>query len=80
VNDSETSTEKLVEIANATLVSRFMVRQGQHGLMVWDRQAKGPATFNGRLAIGLSEDKAADIKNQLTHFYAPDMRSSFRDR
>jgi hypothetical protein len=55
----------------APVVGRFMVRQGQHGLMVWDRQAKGPATINGRLAIGLTDEQAADIKTELANFYKP---------
>jgi hypothetical protein len=44
---------------------RFLVRLGSTGLMVWDREAKGPATIDGRLAIGLTEDQAAEIKAQI---------------
>ena len=47
---------------------RFMIRQGAQGLMVWDRQRKGPALYNGHLAIGLSEFQANQIKAELmTH-------------
>jgi hypothetical protein len=70
VNDSETATKKLVEIANAAPVGRFMIRQGQDGLMVWDREAKGPAKIDGRRAICLTEQQAADIKTELMEFYA----------
>jgi hypothetical protein len=48
---------------------RFIVRQGTRGLMVWDRQRKGPAMYNGHLAIGLTEFQANQIKDQLTKYY-----------
>jgi hypothetical protein len=35
--------------------------------MVWDREAKGPATFNGHRAAGLTEWQANEIKNELTN-------------
>jgi hypothetical protein len=44
---------------------RFLVRQGTRGFMVWDRDRKGPAMFDGYLAIGLSEWQANQIKEQL---------------
>jgi hypothetical protein len=34
--------------------------------MVWDRHTKGPAMLDGRLAIGLTEDEAREIKDVLT--------------
>jgi hypothetical protein len=37
--------------------------------MVWDRQTKGPAELYGRLAVGLTEADARDIKNVLTKHY-----------
>jgi hypothetical protein len=49
---------------------RFMIRQGAKGLMVWDRQRKGPAMYNGQQAIGLTEYQANEIKLQLSRFYA----------
>jgi hypothetical protein len=49
---------------------RFTIRRGTRGLMVWDRQRKGPAMYNGRQAIGLSEWQANQIKDQLTRYYA----------
>jgi hypothetical protein len=48
-----------------------MIRQGQDGLMVWDREAKGPAKIDGRRAVNLTEEQATDIKTELTQFYAP---------
>jgi hypothetical protein len=71
MNDSETVPKKLDDIANAVPVGRFMMRQGLRGLMVWDREAKGPAKIDGRQAVGLSEQQAGDIKIELTQFYAP---------
>jgi hypothetical protein len=38
--------------------------------MVWDRQRKGPAMYNGGQAIGLTEFQANQIKDQLTSYYA----------
>ena len=49
---------------------RFIVRQGTRDLMVWDRQRKGPAMYNGGQAIGLTEFQANQIKDQLTSYYA----------
>jgi hypothetical protein len=49
---------------------RFIVRQGTRDLMVWDRERKGPAMFNGHHATGLIEWQAKQIKDQLTRYYA----------
>jgi hypothetical protein len=38
--------------------------------MVWDRQRKGPAMYNGHQAIGLTEFQANEIKVQLTRYHA----------
>ena len=52
-------------------IPRFCVRQGStKGLMVWDREKRRPAMFNGHAAIGLTEWQANEIKTQLTRFYA----------
>ena len=37
--------------------------------MVWDRLTKGPAMLDGRLAIGLAEGEAREIKDVLTRIY-----------
>jgi hypothetical protein len=34
--------------------------------MVWDRQTNGLAKFQGRRVIGLPENRAWDIKDELT--------------
>jgi hypothetical protein len=34
--------------------------------MVWDRHSKGPAKFQGRRAIVLTEERALEIKEELT--------------
>jgi hypothetical protein len=48
---------------------RFIVRQGTRGFMVWDRDRKGPAIFNGHEAIGLTEGQANQIRDQLTKYH-----------
>ena len=49
---------------------RFLVRRGARGdWMVWDRHTKGPAMLDDRLAIGLAEDGAREIKDVLTRIY-----------
>jgi hypothetical protein len=49
---------------------RFVVRRGAwRDWMVWDRHTKGPAKLDGRLAIGLAEDDAREIKDVLTRIY-----------
>jgi hypothetical protein len=45
---------------------RFIVRQGARDFMVWDRERKGPALFDGHQATGLSAWQAKQIKDQLT--------------
>jgi hypothetical protein len=37
--------------------------------MVWDRQTKGPAMFQGRLLTGLAEDNALEVLNSLNFLY-----------
>jgi hypothetical protein len=37
--------------------------------MVWDRHTKGPAKLEGRLAAGLTEEDAREIKDVLTKIY-----------
>jgi hypothetical protein len=49
---------------------RFVVRRGAwRDWMVLDRHTKGPAMLDGRLAIGLAEDDAKEIKDVLTKQY-----------
>jgi hypothetical protein len=42
--------------------SRFLVRQGGNGWMVYDRQRKGPAMLGASLAVNLMKEQADDIK------------------
>jgi hypothetical protein len=37
--------------------------------MVWDRHTKGPAMLDARLAVGLAEDDAREIRDVLTRIY-----------
>jgi len=54
-------------VTNELLLPRYVIRRGTRGFMVWDREAKGPATFNGYRAVGLTEWQANEIKNELTN-------------
>jgi hypothetical protein len=40
-------------------------RSASRGVMVWDRERKGPAMFNGQPAIGLTDAQAVEIKIEL---------------
>jgi hypothetical protein len=48
--------------------SRFLVRKGARPdeWMVWDRQTRGPAIFERRHAVGLSEEQARQLLARLT--------------
>jgi hypothetical protein len=39
------------------------------GWMVWDRHIKGPAKYLGNPAVGLAEEQARTIKDELTKRY-----------
>ena len=50
-----------------TELTRYLVRKGSTGWMVWDRHARAPARLEeGRPAIGLTEEQAREIKDKLT--------------
>jgi hypothetical protein len=42
--------------------SRFLVRQGSNGWMVYDRQRKGPALVGTDLAVNLTKEQANDVE------------------
>ena len=46
--------------------SRFLVRQGTKGWMVYDRQRRGPAMVGTREAVNLTKDQASRIERMLT--------------
>jgi hypothetical protein len=46
--------------------SRFLVRQGGKGWMVYDRHRKGPAMVGTRLAVNLTKEQADHIERTLT--------------
>ena len=47
-------------------VSRYLVRMGSKGWMVWDRQRREPARLEGgRPVIELSEERAREIRDEL---------------
>ena len=45
--------------------SRFLVRQGSNGWMVYDRQRRGPALIGTGLAVNLTREQAEHIERTL---------------
>jgi hypothetical protein len=56
-------------MSQEVFLPRFMVRQGTQDFMVWDRELKRPAVYNGHPAIGVTEWQANEIRIQLTKNY-----------
>lgn len=52
-------------MSDNTFQSRFLVRQGGKGWMVYDRQRKGPAMIGTDPAVNLTEEQAHKIKRGL---------------
>ncbi|HEY2535345.1 MAG TPA: hypothetical protein VGJ20_46895 [Xanthobacteraceae bacterium] len=50
---------------NTSSPSRFLVRQGGTGWMVYDRQRKGPAVVGTNLAAHLTKEQAKGIEQML---------------
>jgi hypothetical protein len=49
-----------------TELTRYLVRKGSTGWMVWDRHAREPARLKeGRPAVELTEEQAREIKDKL---------------
>jgi hypothetical protein len=56
---SERATERRKDMnGSAFALSRFSVRQGYKGWMVYDRQLKGPALIGTDLAVDLTKEQA----------------------
>jgi hypothetical protein len=54
------------EEGKMTEPTRYLVRKGTRGWMVWDRHARKPASLEeGRPAVWLSEEQAQKIKDEL---------------
>ncbi len=55
-------------VNGAAILTRYLVRMGSKGWMVWDRQARAPARLgrDGRPVIGLTEEQAREIRDELT--------------
>jgi hypothetical protein len=43
----------------------YVITVGTRGWMVWDRQSKAPVKFLGSPAIGLTEERAREIREEL---------------
>jgi hypothetical protein len=56
-------------------VPRFMVRRGNEGWMVYDRQEKGPALIGTDLAVNLTKEQASHIQRKLTEWDRKQSRS-----
>ena len=49
---------------------RFLVRRGaKRDWMVWDRQTKGPAKYQGHMVVESPENQARKIADELTKQY-----------
>jgi hypothetical protein len=58
------------EMTDELHLPRFLVGRGaRRGWMVWDRHTKSPAMLDDRLAVGLAEDDAREIRDVLTRIY-----------
>jgi hypothetical protein len=59
------NTRGMKERDTASPPSRFLVRQGAKGWMVYDRQRKGPAMIGTSLAVDLTKEQANRIERML---------------
>jgi hypothetical protein len=69
-NHATEGSEGQDEVTDEPHLPRFIVRRGAgRGWMVWDRHTKGPAKYLGNLVVGLAEEQAREIADQLTRNY-----------
>lgn len=61
----KTRDREMKERDKASAPSRFLVRQGFKGWMVYDRQRKGPAMVGTSLAVNLTKEQAERIERTL---------------
>jgi hypothetical protein len=56
------------QMTDQPTASRYVLRKGAvHGQwMIWDRQGRGPAKLERGWAVGLSENQARQLLDQLT--------------
>jgi hypothetical protein len=59
---------------------RYLVRRGIRDWMVWDRQTRSPAMLRGTPAIGLTEERAHEIRNELTIRFVSEEPKAPKDR
>ena len=60
-------------VTGAAILTRYLVRMGSKGWMVWDRHARAPARLEGgRPVIGLTEEQAREIRDELTKNHIAD--------
>ena len=69
-NHSPDGSEGQDEMTDEPHLPRFLIRRGaKRDWMVWDRQTKGPAEYQGHLVVGLPEEQARKIAGGLTKKY-----------
>jgi hypothetical protein len=61
-------------VTGAAILTRYLVRMGSKGWMVWDRQARAPARLgrDGRPAIDLTDERAREIRDELNKNHIAD--------
>ena len=59
-------------MADEPALPRFLVRQGTVGAMVYDREKRRAAMWQGREAVGLTHEQAIMIRDHLTEIHTTD--------
>jgi hypothetical protein len=63
--DDQHAGSEMTERDKASPPSRFLVRQGSKGWMVYDRQRRGPAMIGTGVAVNLTKEQAERIERTL---------------
>lgn len=63
--DNRHAGSAMTERDKGAPASRFLVRQGSKGWIVYDRQRKGPAMIGISLAVNLTKEQAERIERTL---------------
>ncbi|MDH2400158.1 hypothetical protein QCM77_09420 [Bradyrhizobium sp. SSUT18] len=63
--DDQHAGSEMKERDKASPPSRFLVRQGSKGWMVYDRQRRGPAMVGTGVAVNLTKEQAERIERVL---------------
>jgi hypothetical protein len=64
---------KKAMIVQTPFLTRYLVRMGSKGWMVWDRQTGAPGRLEeGRPAVDLTEERAREIRDELNKKHIAD--------